>query len=100
MRHNAGAIEGALTQLQNDLRRSQVIAESNQLECYETATVGHPLHKSQLLPSVVLPSLWRVLERPLPGGHAFTAAWPAINHHKPSRISSIRYSRTSFNVAV
>jgi hypothetical protein len=40
MRHNAGAIEGALTQLQNDLCRSQVIAESNQLDSHHTATIA------------------------------------------------------------
>jgi hypothetical protein len=32
MRHDAGAIEDALTQLQNNLCRSQVIAESHQLD--------------------------------------------------------------------
>jgi hypothetical protein len=40
MRHDAGAIEGALTQLQNDLCRSQVIAESDQLDSHQTATIA------------------------------------------------------------
>jgi hypothetical protein len=40
MRHNAGAIEGALTQLQSDLCRSQVIAESDQPDCQQTATIA------------------------------------------------------------
>jgi hypothetical protein len=40
MRHNAGAIENALAQLQDDLCRSQVISESDQLGSYQTATMG------------------------------------------------------------
>jgi transcription elongation GreA/GreB family factor len=38
MRHNTGAIENALTQLQDDLCRSQVISESDQLG--SSATMG------------------------------------------------------------
>jgi hypothetical protein len=40
MRHNAGATENALARLQNDLCRSQVISESDQLGSYQTASMG------------------------------------------------------------
>jgi hypothetical protein len=38
MRRNADAIEDALTRLQIDLSRSQVISGGDQLGCYPTAT--------------------------------------------------------------
>jgi hypothetical protein len=40
LRHNTGAIEDALAQLQNDLCHSQVISGSDQLGCNQTATVA------------------------------------------------------------
>jgi hypothetical protein len=40
MRHNAGAIEYALAQLQDDLCRSQVISGSYQLGFCQTVTKG------------------------------------------------------------
>jgi hypothetical protein len=39
MRHNAGAIENALARLQDDLCRSQVISESNQMGSHQTASI-------------------------------------------------------------
>jgi hypothetical protein len=45
LRHNASAIENALARLRDDLCHSQVISASDQMGCYQTATMANSVHK-------------------------------------------------------